>query len=140
MKSGATKMGTKAKPGKFDCYKNLEDDEPYFVLAARDPAFRDTVQKWIDRRREIRSTGDKDISEDQLREASHIMDDADSWRLTVYEPRKIRATKLAETFMAIDGEEALDAINKYFQGEGKMSIDMADLGTIIAALKQSIKL
>lgn len=29
-------MGTKNKPGKFDCYANAEPDEPMFVLLARD--------------------------------------------------------------------------------------------------------
>jgi len=29
-------MGTKLKPGKFDCYANAADDEPMFVLLARD--------------------------------------------------------------------------------------------------------
>ena len=29
-------MGTKLKPGKFDCYANAEPDEPMFVLLARD--------------------------------------------------------------------------------------------------------
>ena len=29
-------MGTKLKPGKFDCYMNAEPDEPMFVLLARD--------------------------------------------------------------------------------------------------------
>lgn len=30
-------MGTKNKPGKFDCYANAEPDEPMFILLARDP-------------------------------------------------------------------------------------------------------
>ena len=29
-------MGTKNKPGQFDCYANAEPDEPMFVLLARD--------------------------------------------------------------------------------------------------------
>lgn len=29
-------MGSKLKPGKFDCYENAEPDEPMFVLLARD--------------------------------------------------------------------------------------------------------
>lgn len=29
-------MGTKNKPGEFDCYANAEDEEPMFVLLARD--------------------------------------------------------------------------------------------------------
>jgi hypothetical protein len=29
-------MATKENPGKFDCYANAKDDEPMFVLLARD--------------------------------------------------------------------------------------------------------
>ncbi len=34
---GATLMGTKNNPGKFDCHANAEPDEPMFILLARDP-------------------------------------------------------------------------------------------------------
>lgn len=30
-------MSTKLDPGQFDCYAKLADDEPYFVLRAKDP-------------------------------------------------------------------------------------------------------
>lgn len=30
-------MGSKVKPGQFDCYANALPDEPMFVLLARDP-------------------------------------------------------------------------------------------------------
>ena len=42
-------MATKANPGKFDCYANAADDEPIFVLRARDPLAPDVVQYWADR-------------------------------------------------------------------------------------------
>lgn len=29
-------MGTKLQPGKYDCYNNLAEDEPYFVLRGKD--------------------------------------------------------------------------------------------------------
>ena len=39
-------MGTKNKPGDFDCYANAEDDEPLFVLLGRDRRAPNAVLKW----------------------------------------------------------------------------------------------
>ena len=39
-------MGTKNKPGKFDCYDNAEPDEPMFVLLARDRLSGHLVSIW----------------------------------------------------------------------------------------------
>ena len=46
-------MGTKNKPGAFDCYANAEPDEPMFVLLARDESAPKIVRHWV-REREIR--------------------------------------------------------------------------------------
>ncbi len=43
-------MGTKLKPGKFDCYANAAPDEPMFVLLARDPLAPILVRLWADLR------------------------------------------------------------------------------------------
>ncbi len=43
-------MGTKLKPGKFDCYANAAPDEPMFVLLARDPMAPILVSLWADLR------------------------------------------------------------------------------------------
>lgn len=43
-------MGTKLKPGKFDCYENAAPDEPMFVLLARDPMAPVLVRLWADLR------------------------------------------------------------------------------------------
>lgn len=39
-------MGTKANPGNFDCYEAAEDDEPMFVLLARDEQAPALVRQW----------------------------------------------------------------------------------------------
>ena len=44
-------MGTKTKPGKYDCYEKAEDDEPMFVLLARDPVAPTLVRMWCEMRR-----------------------------------------------------------------------------------------
>ncbi len=39
-------MGTKNKPGAFDCYANAKPDEPMFVLLGRDPTGAPLVLYW----------------------------------------------------------------------------------------------
>lgn len=39
-------MSTKLDPGKFNCYAKLADDEPYFVLRAKDPHAPALVELW----------------------------------------------------------------------------------------------
>lgn len=39
-------MSTKQNPGPFDCYAKLKDDEPYFVLRAKDPDAPALVEAW----------------------------------------------------------------------------------------------
>lgn len=41
-------MGTKSKPGAFDCYEKAEADEPMFILLARDPLAASIVRLWCD--------------------------------------------------------------------------------------------
>lgn len=43
-------MGTKIRPGKFDCYDLALPDEPVFVLLGRDPDAPDRVKEWARRR------------------------------------------------------------------------------------------
>lgn len=39
-------MGTKLNPGKFDCYAAAKDDEPMFILLARDELAPSLVEMW----------------------------------------------------------------------------------------------
>ncbi len=48
-------MGTKNEVGKFDCYGNAEDDEPMFVLLARDPLAPMLVKLWAEIRNDEKS-------------------------------------------------------------------------------------
>jgi hypothetical protein len=43
-------MGTKNSPGKYDCYANLEPDEPYFVLMGRDKHAPYLIKQWAELR------------------------------------------------------------------------------------------
>ena len=52
-------MGTKNKPGTFDCYANAEPDEPMFILLGRDPFAADLVEEWARRREAARGPSAK---------------------------------------------------------------------------------
>jgi len=41
-------MSTKINPGAFDCLAKAEDDEPLFILLARDPIAPAMVRLWAD--------------------------------------------------------------------------------------------
>lgn len=98
-------MGTKANPGHFDCYHAAQDDEPMFVLLARDPIAPLLVQLWA-RIRESRTTTDgvgcscqecaerrriksQDICE-KITEALECADDMDRWRTDDMEKRRVK--------------------------------------------------
>lgn len=66
-------MGTKEKPGRFDCYSNAEPDEPMFVLLARDPQAPTTVRAWA-----ALSKGSHDQA--KLDEALSCADAMERWR------------------------------------------------------------
>lgn len=79
-------MGTKNKPGSFDCYLQALPEEPLFTLLARDRHAPDTVEKWADSRElEIRrgygGNKEKLVAElQQLAEARKIAGDMRNWR------------------------------------------------------------
>lgn len=52
-------MGTKERPGEFDCYANALDDEPMFVLLARDPLAPVLVDMWAMLRQATRGDSTK---------------------------------------------------------------------------------
>lgn len=74
-------MGTKNKPGNFDCYGNAEPDEPMFILLARDPAAPATLEKWIEYRQGLIELGLKpETDRPMLVEARQCALDMRAWR------------------------------------------------------------
>lgn len=71
-------MGTKNKPGDFDCYANALPDEPMFVLLARDPHAPALVRAWADRRLEAGEDRAK------VEEAYGCANAMEKWRATVW--------------------------------------------------------
>jgi hypothetical protein len=69
-------MGTKRQPGTYDCWSNLEVDEPYFVIAGRDPAAATLVRMWMFSRKELIRQGKKPKSDYALVEEARAVADA----------------------------------------------------------------
>jgi hypothetical protein len=70
-------MSTKDKPGQFDCYSHALDDEPMFVLLARDVTASVMVRMWA----ELRIALDKNEADDeQIAEAIDCAASMDAWR------------------------------------------------------------
>lgn len=67
-------MGTKNKPGSYDCYANAHPDEPMFVLLGRDPAAAAIVRLWTSLRDRL---GEKDRG--MLTEATACADAMEAW-------------------------------------------------------------
>ena len=74
-------MGTKVKPGKFDCYNKALPTEPVFVLLGRDPNFYQSVNDWADRREMDIMCGERPLSDlDMVNEARRCAAEGAEWR------------------------------------------------------------
>lgn len=82
-----TIMGTKQVPGQFDCYANARENEPLFVLLARDPTAYLLVELWADARERV------DGPSEQLEEARAV---ARVMREYVY---KIKGPTVMKTYL-----------------------------------------
>ena len=68
-------MGTKNNPGQFDCYDDIDPDEPFFVLRAKDPLAAMIVRWWA-------GVADKTgVSEEKVREALSCSYNMWEWRM-----------------------------------------------------------
>jgi len=74
-------MGTKANPSTYDCWSALEDDEPYFLLMARDPHAAELVRLWAAKRRTAIKAGQKPTDDERkAQEAEDCADNMEAWR------------------------------------------------------------
>lgn len=58
-------MGTKEKPGIFDCYHAAAPDEPMFVLLARDIRAPVLVEEWARQRTDLVRSGARPNTPDE---------------------------------------------------------------------------
>lgn len=75
-------MGTKTKPGAFDCYANALPDEPMFVLLGRDPSAPRLIEIWATVRLEEIIRGVRpDTDRVMVREAFACVEAMKQWRI-----------------------------------------------------------
>ena len=80
-------MGSKSQPGAFDCYANAEQDEPMFILLARDRDAADLVDIWADARAHLIAVGLKPESDRAMvAEARECANAMREWRLKNRKP------------------------------------------------------
>lgn len=111
-------MGTKLKPGAFDCYANAAPDEPMFVLLARDESAPAVVRDWV-RARELRkghpwpTVVDPALPQfdEKAREALACADAMEKWARSAVPSEKDDAV-----------EAALDLIDKGEQLQGPSAV------------------
>ena len=70
-------MGTKEKPGEFDCYHLAEPDEPHFTVLARDVCAPATIETWAYMRCEI---GKNQPNDRQILETYKCANAMHEWR------------------------------------------------------------
>ena len=78
-------MGTKLNPGDFDCYSNALNDEPMFVLLARDEKSPSIVRYWAQKYKEEKEKASikKRLTVEQYKKFNEALDCADAmdtWR------------------------------------------------------------
>lgn len=70
-------MSTKQHPGAYDCYAKLADDEPYFVLRAKDAVAPEVVEEWV----KLRTLQPGNVGNPKLAEALICAGRMRAWRL-----------------------------------------------------------
>lgn len=74
-------MGTKNRPGDYDCYANALPDEPMFILLARDRSAPEAVRAWAYDRQQAVNRGAKPVSDmAMVAEARACADAMEAWR------------------------------------------------------------
>ena len=104
-------MGTKNKPGSYDCYANAHPDEPMFILLGRDPFAAGLVEEWARRREAERGWSAK---VDEARACAHAMRAWRSKEVQQAEAVLAMAKEIAKTRRSGDSAgfcRALDALD-----------------------------
>lgn len=74
-------MGTKAQELRDGCFARAMDDEPMFVLLARDPSAPALARQWADERAAAIHRGDRPETDiEQVIEARRCADRMEAWR------------------------------------------------------------
>lgn len=84
-------MATKNNPGKFDCLAKCADDEPYFLLRAKDPVAPAFVKAW----RAVRA-GDYEEAQYQMKLAWFALEESGRTLLPKNSDKSLEAQSVAD--------------------------------------------
>lgn len=105
-------MATKKNPGKYDCYANAEDDEPLFVLLARDILAQYFVAAWAALRAD-----DLAAAHRLMTEARDALKASGKRTLPYNSEKSIEAQQCAKSMRTWFDGKTLDAIEKRLKDE-----------------------
>ena len=89
-------MGTKKTPSKYNCLDKLTDDEPFFVLLARDPvaAWLVRIWAWL-----VERFGTQPRA--KIEEALKVAEDMERWRAISGKPDQVAVTLTRQQWEAL---------------------------------------
>lgn len=121
-------MGTKLKPGKFDCYALALPDEPFFVLLGRDIEAPRAVEHWCDlrARRLLHGVGEEPNDPEKLQDANNLAQEMRDWRVLNLNKWKERPTvvqTVAKSFSSHDFATAIlsDILVNVFENDATVA-------------------
>lgn len=86
-------MGTRNSPAPYDCWSRLADDEPYFLLMARDSSAPLAIIAWVGDRLDRIKSGERRADDlPQLREALTLSRDMVAWQRAHPRPNDLART------------------------------------------------
>jgi hypothetical protein len=83
-------MGSKNKPGSFDCFAKADPDEPMFVLLGRDPTASMLTVLWV----RLRIALGENPRSDQILEALETAGELEKWAAKLGKGKKIAVARL----------------------------------------------
>lgn len=98
-------MSTKLKPGDYDCYANAAEDEPMFILLARDQDAARIVKMWAFFRMQQIDMGLKPESDRaQVSEAMHCATEMEIWNKQYRVQQQMAALEFDDTGAPTTGQ------------------------------------
>ncbi len=86
-------MGTRNKPGKWDCYSKLEPDEPHFVIMGRDPSASLLISLWAMLREQSISCVDTSNEGEKIEEARECSRDCLKYAIGLGKHEAVKAVQ-----------------------------------------------
>lgn len=106
-------MGTKKDPGKFDCYAAAQEDEPYFLLLARDASAPRLVEAWAQLRQNAVAAGVAPSTDmDKVDEARNCAQQMRQWHFSKKVLPAGMLVKPEQTPVEIDSRKLVEELQR----------------------------